>query len=590
MTSNNHQIDHKFDVAILGTGIGGTILGTILARQGIKVLLLEQGCHPRFTIGESTIPETTILLRLMAKRYSVPEVASLSNFQRVRANISSSCGVKRNFSFAYHRYGEPHAAHETTQFPTWAPPYGPDVHYFRQDVDAYMLATAISYGATARQQTKVQEVSIDSTGVRLCTDKGEESKAQFVVDAGGIQAPIAQMLNLRESPCPLKTRSRSIFTHMINVLPYDHCGPNPKEHRMPSPFSQGTLHHLFKGGWMWVIPFDNHPTSTNALCSVGVNLDLNEYPRTDITPEQEFWEIVGRFPSIAKQFEKARPARNWIGTDRLQFSSKQVVGERFCLLPHAASFVDPLFSSGLAITMSTINVLANRLIRATRENDFSVERFQYIDTWVKKSFEYYDQLVSCSYIAFSDFELWNAWHRVWMLGGLYGVSALFEVLSRFESIGDPSAFDRSEQYPYRGVQALDLEEYAQLLSATAQEVEAVRDQKQSASEAALRIYSLLGSSGLCPTPWGLSSSEKRCPGTFTLVPMLRLIAWGRYRSPDIIRKHYFLTGRASGLVSDIQKNILDEFGRLSQTSFGLLRDSLFSWNRDWTRNHINGQH
>src|SRR5688572_6758648 len=63
-----------YDVAILGTGIGGTLLGAILAANGQKVLLLEQGTHPRFAIGESTIPETTVLLRLMAKRYGVPEL------------------------------------------------------------------------------------------------------------------------------------------------------------------------------------------------------------------------------------------------------------------------------------------------------------------------------------------------------------------------------------------------------------------------------------------------------------------------------------------------------------------------------------
>jgi FADH2 O2-dependent halogenase len=388
-----NKTTHEFDVAILGTGAGGTLLGAILARYGVRVLLLEQGSHPRFAIGESTIPETTILLRLLAKRYSVPEIAYLSNFYSVHAKVSSACGVKRNFSFCYHRSGEPHRPQESTQYPTLAPPYVPDVHYYRQDVDAFMLATAISYGATAQQQTKIKEISIDSTGVRLCTDKGEEYRAKYVIDAGGIQAPIAQMLNLREEPCPLKTHSRSIFTHMIGVTPYDQCGPQRSEHGLPSPFSQGTLHHIFKGGWMWVIPFNNHPTSTNPLCSVGITLDLTEYPRKGIAPEQEFWDIIGNFPSIAKQFEKAEPVRNWIATDRLQFSSKQITGERYCLLPHAASFVDPLFSSGLAITMSTINVLAHRLIKAVRENDFSVEPFQYIDIWVKKSFGFYDQLV-----------------------------------------------------------------------------------------------------------------------------------------------------------------------------------------------------
>ena len=70
--------DRIFDVAILGTGFGGTLLGTILGANNRRVLLIEQGIHPRFAIGESTIPETTLLLRLLSKRYGVPEIANLS--------------------------------------------------------------------------------------------------------------------------------------------------------------------------------------------------------------------------------------------------------------------------------------------------------------------------------------------------------------------------------------------------------------------------------------------------------------------------------------------------------------------------------
>ena len=77
------QAGTRYDVAILGTGIGGTILGAILARHGQKVLLIEQGVHPRFTIGESTIPETTILFRILAARYGVPEIGNLATYQRL---------------------------------------------------------------------------------------------------------------------------------------------------------------------------------------------------------------------------------------------------------------------------------------------------------------------------------------------------------------------------------------------------------------------------------------------------------------------------------------------------------------------------
>ncbi|WP_437587473.1 NAD(P)/FAD-dependent oxidoreductase [Sorangium sp. So ce1000] len=585
MQPDHMRTNGKYDVAILGTGIGGTIMGAALARNGARVLLLEQGSHPRFTIGESTIPETTIMFRVLAQRYGVPEIAYLSNYQGVRTFVSSGCGVKRNFSFAYHRPGEPHRGEETTQFPTWAPPFGPDVHFFRQDVDAFMLATAIRYGAVARQQVNVADISIDSTGVRLVSDKGEEFSARFVVDAGGMQAPVARKLKLRNDACPMKTNSRSIFTHMTGVRPYDEVSPSRREHGMPSPLAQGTLHHLFPGGWMWIIPFDNHPSSTSRLCSVGMNLELEgAAPRGD-DPEAEFRELVARMPSVARQLEGARAVRNWTSTDRLQFNAARSAGERYALLPHATAFVDPLFSSGLSITVNIINALLWRILAALKDDDFSAERFDYVDEWTRRCFEqYYDRLVSCSYTSFRSFELWNAWHRVWMLGSLYGVSGLFEIHSKFSRTGDPSCFQAFEQKPYRGVQAVDFDEYAALFDAAVGRVEAVRAGALTEREAAGQILELLRESGLGPAPWNLTDPDNRCPGTFTLLPMINLVAWGRFRSPAAVRRHYFLTGRTGGLVSDIVKNSVDEFRRVGAAAGGVVRDAVLSWNADWKTN------
>lgn len=48
----------KHDVAIIGSGIGGSTLAAILARQGLSVIVFEAGTHPKFAVGESMILET----------------------------------------------------------------------------------------------------------------------------------------------------------------------------------------------------------------------------------------------------------------------------------------------------------------------------------------------------------------------------------------------------------------------------------------------------------------------------------------------------------------------------------------------------
>ena len=198
-----------------------------------------------------------------------------------------------------------------------------------------------------------------------------------------------------------------------------------------------------------MIPFDNHPASTNPLCSVGLTLDPRRHPSSGLPGEDEFRQFIGRYPGLARQFEHATAMREWISTDRLQFWSTKVVGDRFCLMPHAFAFVDPLFSSGLGISLSAINMLAWRLIEAKKDGDYSTQRFLPVDVRVKKNFEYFDQLVSRSYTAFSSFELWNAWYKIWAMGAVYGGMGVLEAIGAHYRSGLASAFERCE-CPRRG--------------------------------------------------------------------------------------------------------------------------------------------
>jgi glycine/D-amino acid oxidase-like deaminating enzyme len=203
--------ERRFDVAILGTGIAGTVLGAILAKNGVRVLVVEQGSHPRFAIGESTVPETGTLFRILAARYGVPEIAHLSGFNGVRRNIGTSSGVKRNFSFVFHRSGEAQRPEETSQLASLAPPIGPDVHLYRQDVDAYMLAVAASYGAVVRQRTDVTGIAFGADGVTLRSRQGTVFDADYVVDAGGVKSPIARMLGSRHELVEAASREIDAF-------------------------------------------------------------------------------------------------------------------------------------------------------------------------------------------------------------------------------------------------------------------------------------------------------------------------------------------------------------------------------------------
>src|SRR5512134_2556932 len=94
-----------YDVAIIGSGIGGSTLAAALARQGLSVIMFEAGVHPRFTIGESMILETSECMRALAEFYDVPELAYFSS-ENYYDYIGTSHGVKRHFSFVHHSPGQ----------------------------------------------------------------------------------------------------------------------------------------------------------------------------------------------------------------------------------------------------------------------------------------------------------------------------------------------------------------------------------------------------------------------------------------------------------------------------------------------------
>ncbi|MGV9452439.1 NAD(P)/FAD-dependent oxidoreductase, partial [Streptomyces sp. NPDC003635] len=189
-----------YDVAILGSGIAGSMLAAVLARNGVKVLLLDASAHPRFAIGESTIPYTLVCLRTISERYDVPEIKTLATFTNATKVLGPKFGVKKHFSFLLHHEGQDQDPKEVNQFGTPGLLHEAS-HLYRQDTDAYMYHVALKYGATARQNFRVADVDFDDRGVTLSTAAGEQYRARYVVDASGFRSPLAEKFNLREDPC-----------------------------------------------------------------------------------------------------------------------------------------------------------------------------------------------------------------------------------------------------------------------------------------------------------------------------------------------------------------------------------------------------
>lgn len=524
----------EYDVIILGAGLAGSMLGAILARHGTRVSIVDAGTHPKFAIGESMIPYTVLTLRTIAERYGVPEIATLASFNGCTKEIGTSFGWKKHFGFIRHSPGAEPDPREANQFST------PDIfnttgHLFRQDTDAYLFNAAVRYGCEPTLAFRVTDVEVDDDQVAVKGEDGTTIRGRYLVDASGFRSPLAEKLSLRDEPCRFKHHSRSIFTHMINVPTAEAALGHAKRDQPPRPWSHGTMHHMFERGWFWVIPFNNNPQSRNPLISVGVTLDPRLYPKdSKLSAEEEFFDIASRYPAIERNFLGARSVRPWVSTGRLQYSSKSSIGPRWCLMSHAAGFLDPLFSRGMSNTAEVINALSWRLLDALREDDFSVERFSYVERLEQGLLDHNDALVNSAYIAFGSYPLWNAIFKIWAYGNFLGTFRLQRAMSAYWRTRDDNHFRELEDAPHTGLWWPDHEGYYQMYKETIAQCEAYEQGQVTAAEAADKLFGLMRDADFVVRGVGFEDPEQPF-----IAPnprkMLRAGRWVTRKAPPEIR-------------------------------------------------------
>lgn len=520
-----------YDVIILGTGLAGSVAGTIMARHGAKVLLIDATSHPRFAVGESMTPQLVEWIHILAERHRIPELKSLASINASTRDIAPTFGTKAHFGFMKHEPGQEPDPREATQL---ALPkiFLNNSHMFRQDSDAFMFYVAVKYGCTAKQNWRAADIDFDDDGVTVTGQNGEAFRGKYLIDASGFRSPLAEKFDLRDKPARFKHHSRSMFTHYVGIKPFDDVSGHPKELRPPADWHTGTMHHLIERGWFWIIAFDNHKKSRNPLCSVGLTMDERTYPKPkDLTPDEEFAQFLDRYPAVKRQFEGASRVREWVSSDRLQYSSKQTIGDRWCLMSHAAGFLDPLFSRGLSNTFEVVDALTSRLIEALKDGDFSAERFEYVERLEQGLLKYNDDIVNSSFISFSHFRLWNAVFRVWGSFISPGTMRLTRARLNHFKDGDERHFRDLEDTLFPGLWWPESEKFKTLLESTAETCEKYEAGALTGDEAADVVFQMIKDCDIVNPAFGWKDENQRFVSPSTLT-MARFLYWASFQAPE----------------------------------------------------------
>ncbi|HKY07729.1 MAG TPA: tryptophan 7-halogenase [Candidatus Binatia bacterium] len=342
------------EVLVIGAGPAGAVAAALLCRQGHQVLVLERERFPRFSIGESLLPQSMEYLEEAGMLQTVQE----GGFQLKNGAVFARGQQLTTFDF-------------TDKFSAgWATTY--QVERARFD---HLLAVQ-----GARQGAKVHHgheiVAVDVSGPRpRATVKdatGDEYvvEAEFILDASGFGRVLPRLLQM-ETPSKFPVRA-SVFTHVEDRIAATEFDRNK---------IRITVHPAHPAVWYWLIPFANGRSSIGAVAEA---MFLARYGGSET---ERLQTLIREDPSLSDLLRNAKwdtPARQISG---YAANVKALHGRGFALLGNAGEFLDPIFSSGVTIAFKSASLAAAALHRQFAgekvdwQSDFAVPLRAGIDTF-----------------------------------------------------------------------------------------------------------------------------------------------------------------------------------------------------------------
>ena len=201
-------------------------------------------------------------------------------------------------------------------------------------------------------------------------------------------------------------------------------------------------------------------------------------------------------------------------------------------------FIDPLYSKGLLSTFETIHALASRLIDALTDDDFSPERFAYVEKLQAAQLDDTDRIIYNAYRSMSHFKLWNAWTQLWLAIVIFGDTYVFSHCLKYMDSGDVSLFEKLEEDPCPVAGAPFAADLMSILNGYEALLDQVDAGELTSEEAGDRMLALLENSDWLPKsiyPWGSAAARHL---DFNLV-FRDWITWGKSKAPSAIREEVF---------------------------------------------------
>ncbi len=347
--------DADADVVVIGGGPSGSFVAGSLARRGRRVVLLEREDFPRFHIGESLLPQS---LSVLKRAGALDRVVAHGFVKKTGASFLTGDG-SRSARFDFGDSDPP------SEFP-----YAYQVE--RRHFDKVLLDWARDQGAGVRTGVAADIVEPrDESGLASVTSKTGRIRARFVVDAAGLDSVSARVRGWSREPL-VKDRA-ALFGHFR--LPKSHLEGVPGA-------VVGDILIVTEGDvWWWLIPLAGGHTSVGFVMPIAQMSAMSE-----TEPETRYFATVGSTPAVAARLAGAERLSPIRGARSYGRSNGRLFADGLVLAGDAAGFLDPVFSSGVCVALSTSERLALALDRSLADAAAEPEALAAYEAHVRRAF------------------------------------------------------------------------------------------------------------------------------------------------------------------------------------------------------------
>lgn len=317
-------------VIIIGAGPSGSIAGALLQNKGYQAVILEREKFPRFSIGESLLPQCMEFIEQAGMLQAVHD----AGFQ-LKTGADFIAGDRRSEFYFSDKF---------------SPGFDTTYQVQRASFDALLASEAQRQGCVIHWQHQV--TAADFSGARpmlTVTDEQGASysiDADFVLDASGFGRVLPRLLDLdRPSSFPVR---QALFTHLEDRI--DDEGYDRNQIRI-------IVHPDMADVWYWLIPFGN------GRCSLGVVGESDIFNAMVGDQAHVFHTLVAQEPSLRALLHNAQFDTPINGIKGYSANVSQLFGQGYALLGNAGEFLDPVFSSGVTIAMKSASLAVDVLDR-----------------------------------------------------------------------------------------------------------------------------------------------------------------------------------------------------------------------------------